>query len=381
MPIDRPNIPSTIRNLMLCLGLAMSLPVKAEPVSVHYADQLTLPNGGDLAAVGMPGVPQGGISGMDRDPVTGLWTLISDDRSEAGPARFLTARIDLAGTRIAGFTYLSVHPFLRPDGSRYPAPGTKDEAVDPEAVRLDPAGGGIIWTSEGDPKSGSPPALRRATAQGEWRGDVALPTDWRFDSTGQSGLRRNMTLEGLATLSDGSLLVMLEAPLIQDGPVATPERGALSRLTKLAADGRVLAQYAYPIDPVPARPTGDFADNGVSEILPVNDSTLLVLERAGVKAADGVFAFHIRLYVVDLTDAMDIVGTPALAGQPVRPLRKRLVLDIGKLPGVKPDNFEALGWAPPLSDGTRRLMVASDDNFRPQQDTKFLLLTVKGDGF
>lgn len=41
------------------------------------------------------GTVVGGLSGLDRDPLTGTWYLISDDRWRYNPARFYTGRLDI----------------------------------------------------------------------------------------------------------------------------------------------------------------------------------------------------------------------------------------------------------------------------------------------
>ena len=62
----------------------------------------------------------------------------------------------------------------------------------------------------------------------------------------------------------------------------------------------MLAQYAYPLDAIPARPgDGKLADNGVTEILAIGDNRLLAVERAGVQAADKSFTTYVRLYEID----------------------------------------------------------------------------------
>jgi len=71
----------------------------------------------------------------------------------------------------------------------------------------------------------------------------------------------------------------MEAPLYQDGPLpsVTTEHSSASH-TSTAWHG-LLAQYAYPLDPIPIAATGGKrrANNGVSEILALDDRTLLLV--------------------------------------------------------------------------------------------------------
>ena len=129
------------------------------------------------------------------------------------------------------------------------------------------------------------------------------------------GVRDNLAIEGLAFTPDASSLwVSMEAPLYEDGPVPTLQQGGFARFTRLDRQGRVLGQYAYPVDPIPLPPSGGHrrADNGVSEILSTDAGTLLVVERSGREVEEGAFQFAIRLYEASAADATDVSLTPIL---------------------------------------------------------------------
>ncbi|MGV7210797.1 esterase-like activity of phytase family protein [Oxalobacteraceae bacterium A2-2] len=324
----------------------------------------------------------GGLSGIDYDARSGAWIMASDDRSEHGPARFYTARLDYDETQFRAVTLEAVRAFRQADGSSYPAQAglaeRGGEVADIEAVRFAPQDGSIWYASEGNGALGMAPFVRQASADGAWRGELALPAMLRADRGQASGPRDNLSVEGLAFAPDGqSLWLGMEAPLYQDGPLATTEHGAVSRFTRLGRDGKVLAQYAYPLDRVQGVPApGRLADNGVSEILVFDTRHLLALERSGVQDAGGRFAFHIRLYVVDLEGATDIRDYPSLAGARYRPLAKRLLLDLDRIGLPQLDNLEGMAWGPPLRSGHRSLVLVSDDNFSPQQVTQLLVFDV-----
>jgi hypothetical protein len=63
---------------------------------------------------------------------------------------------------------------------------------------------------------------------------------------------------------------------------------------------------------------------------------------------------------------------------------KTLVLDLDtprpRLPASlsRLETFEALAFGPVLPDGGRTLIVLSDDNFRPTQQTVFLIFRMRG---
>jgi hypothetical protein len=254
---------------------------------------LVLNGPGDLKLIGalelpktlvVDGAPLGGISGVDYDRGTGRWLMISDDRSEKAPARFFVGRLDYDARSVRGLRLERQVPLRREDGSTFPPTASPaGERADAEALRLDPLNGDLVWSTEGDAARGFDPAVRRMGRDGEPKAGIPTPLAFRFDPAKTKGPRPNLTFEGLSFSPDGrSLWLSMEAPLIQDGPVSSVAAGGLTRITRLDRKGRVEAQYAYRLDPVQAAPARR-GDNGISEILAVDDHRLLVLERSGVE--------------------------------------------------------------------------------------------------
>jgi hypothetical protein len=359
--------------LWLCLALVGQ---------VQAAPRLSLLGAYDAPKdLAVDGAPFGGVSGIDYDPTTGDWLMISDDRSDKAPARFYRARLTYDARGVSAFSLKSSIPLRQENGETFPPTKSPDgERADAESLRRDPLNGQIVWSSEGDPARGIDPAVRRTATRGAPLGVVPLPPGLAFDSRGLSGARPNLTIEGLSFSPDGrSLWVSMEAPLIQDGPVSSVMAGGLARITRLDRQGGMLAQYAYSLDPIQAAPmAGMRADNGISEILSVDDHRLLVLERSGVEARKGHFAFHCRLYLVDTRRGQDIAGRESLASGPVRPLAKRLLVNFAKLEAIDAGNLEAMAWGPRLKDGRRTLVLMADDNFDPDSPGAVLMFAVEG---
>lgn len=325
------------------------------------------------------GAPFGGISGIDYDPSTGDWLMISDDRSDKAPARFYRARLTYDARGLSAFDLKSITALRRDNGEAFSS--TADpagERADAEALRRDPLSGQIVWATEGDFARGYDPALRRMGADGAPWARIAVPAGLVFDPAGKSGPRSNQTIEGLSFSPDGrSMWISTEGPLIQDGPVASVRTGGLARITRLDRQGRMLAQFAYPLDPVQAAPrAGMRADNGISELLAVDDHRLLVLERSGVEVRKSHFVFHCRLYLVDTRGARDVAGRAILDGAP--PLAKHLLVNFAKFDGIDAGNLEAMAWGPRLKDGRRILVLMADDNFDPDSPTSILILSTAG---
>jgi hypothetical protein len=323
----------------------------------------------------------GGISGLDHDPRSGAWYLLSDDRSERAPARVYTARLDLDGSALKSLRldggYITL---LQRDGTPYPPRGAAGEAADPEALRLDPLTGMLTWASEGDFAKGLGTFVRHAGPAGRFMGEVPLPRSLGFDAAGRSGGRDNLTVEGLAYSADGrELWVAMESALVQDGPVASLAQPALARVSRLSRSGGLLAQYAYRVEAIPIAPSGGRrrADNGISDVLALGRAgQLLVVERAGREVDEGVFKFTVRLYLASADGATDIGAVASLQGAAFTPMAKTLLLDLAALNIGEIDNIEAAAWGPRLANGHATLVLVSDDNFSPRQKTQVLAFEV-----
>ena len=297
--------------LVLCLVGCAGTPMAGEApaLALRYLGGATLARTPD-------GVLRdfGGISGLDRDAATGTWYLLSDDRSARAPVRFYTAAIELDATGIHGIRVTGAVPLRQPDGSVFPSLSQGGAAPDPEALRIDPVDGELVWSSEGDRKRGLQPFVRRAARDGRFITELPLPHNLRVHPEAERGVRDNRAFEGLAFAPDGaSLWVAMEAPLYEDGPEPTLQRGGPVRFTRLDRQGRVLGQYAYPVDAIPRPGIGgrQRADNGVSEILSTDDGALLVVERAGREVEEGGFEFTIRLFEARVDGATDVARAQA----------------------------------------------------------------------
>jgi hypothetical protein len=270
--------------------------------------------------------------------------LLSDDGSDRGPARFYEVRItrlDTGGWRVGK----ARRRLLRDaNGRLFPRPGLGREAADPEAISVAPDGRRLLWSSEGDSKDGHGPAVRTMDRRGRELGPIPLPANLRFDPSRTRGPRDNATIEDTDFTPDGALWLAMETPLIEDGLPAGEGRTAMVRFTQLHV-GAQARQFAYRLDTAPRSLYGKGADNGVTEILAVDDQRMLVLERSGTPVGDGRFLFRCRLYLEDFIGATEVSALPSLVNAEVAPATKRLLLNLDTLPD-NPGNLEAMAWCP-----------------------------------
>lgn len=339
--------------------------------------EVDVPN---LAMVG--GTLVGGLSGIDYDPVRDAWVIISDDRSDNNPARLYDATLAYDEAAFTNVSLLAQHPLRQETGATYPSGDQGGAVPDPEAIRVDPNDGSLWWTSEGNQELGLDPVLVHANPRGLALATYPVPDTFGANPEEEAfGARNNKAFEGLTFSADGqSLFAIMEGALYQDAELPTLDAGSVTRIVQFDLDGNVIAQYAYPLDPLPAAGEGelaDLADNGATEILAVTHTTFLVIERAGIPQ-DGPWDMYVRLYEVDISGATDINGIDALAGADYTPVSKSLVLNFRDAGLEHVDNLEGITFGPDLANGNQSLVIISDNNFDPTSVTQFLAYEVSG---
>jgi hypothetical protein len=185
--------------------------------------------------------------------------------------------------------------------------------------------------------------------------------------------KANRGMEGLAITPDGKTLVgIMQSPMYNPSKSAVSNSTVLRILTFDIASGAT-KQYAYLMD--------NTSLTGVSEILCVNATTFLTIERDGnYGGAPTNPATFKRVFKIDISNATDI-SDPAngtngklyggktveqlndlagLQGAGITPVSKTLVLDLLKdLPTVYPhDKAEGLALLP-----GNILVISNDDDF------------------
>lgn len=356
---------SIVSRILLIVLAQLLLCGPAAAWSLRYLGQQIVPTGYMFADTAV-----GGLSGLDYDPLRRHYHAISDDRSEHQPARFYTLTLDLdafntrADPGHAGVTFTGAFMLRDRAGKPYAR-----RQVDPESLRLAPAGDRLIWASEGDADSGIPPFVGEMSLQGDHLRTFSLPS--RYQPGKGNGVRDNRAFESLAVVAaTGRAYVAVENALVQDGPAADASQGSACRV--LAYDlktGKPLAEYVYVTDPVvqpPALPLM-FHTNGLVELLALDATSFIAVERSYTAMAGNA----IRLYLASLAEATEVSALPSLATGNYRPMGKTLLLDLASL-GIPLDNIEGASWGPVLPNGHRSLVLVSDNNFNPAQFTQFL---------
>lgn len=318
----------------------------------------------------------GGLSGLHYDRASATLYAISDLPRRFDP-RLYTFSVQLTDTalHVEPKAVFSIH-------ARDPAEHDTIKWLDAESITSNGHGAFFVGTENGADRPDPPPRIRRMDAEGLLTDELALPEDFLAAPAGSAerGPRSNRAFEGLALSPSGRWLTAgLESPLYQDGDDATFDHGAKVRLLRWdTTTFAEPAQYFYPLEPMdrPASGTPTGGNNGVSELVSLDDRRLWVLERGYVPLQEGPGPTTVRIFEVTLPDV------PAPPQQPEL-LSKRLVLDLGDItsalePGAQTlDNLEGMTLGPELPSGDQSLLLVSDDNFRADQRTVFLAFRVR----
>jgi hypothetical protein len=287
------------------------------------------------------GQPLGGFSAAtylpDRDE---LWLL-----SDAPKGRL----VGWAGIRQLGRLPLKPIAAVALSGSAaQPLP----EEMDGEGLVLR---GGAAWVaSEGRRRRERPAQLLRFDRNsGRLTLAVALPPDWQ--PLPGSGLEANRGPESLALLPKEQeaeqLLMASETSLRQDPPGQA--RLLLWTLLEPLPSPRPLTPLRLP----------DGADWALTDLLalPQQGSSGWLL--ALLRSFEPPDRWQARLALYPKPDA-----TAAVAGAVAVPVAETASWDLLQT-GLPADNWEAMAPGPPLPDGRHTLLLASDDNFSPLQDS------------
>ena len=334
---------------------------------LEYLGDTTIP-------VGMPfaGTVVGGLSSITYDAARDVYYALSDDQGAgftptSTPSRFYTLRIDVSDGSLdpGDVTVLSTTTLLGLDGQPFPP-----LSLDPEGMTLTPQHT-LVVTSEGIANRGIPPFVREFSLSGQELRD--LPVPGYFDPTAPTfGVRNNLGFEAAAVTPDGQRLVVgTENALVQDGPAATTTTTSPARILSYhIGHGGSDREYVYDTDPVVA-PSNVFTVNGLVELLPLNQQFMLAMERSFSVGVGN----DIRIFRVALPGATNVSGVPDLDEvDGLRPAQKSLLLHLPSTVGGQPlDNVEGMTLGPLLPDGRRALVMVSDNNFTPGQDTQVLL--------
>lgn len=381
--------------LALLLGLISMLTTACDLPQVSAEDRLFMNLSVEfLGAYPLPkkagDAPIGGLSGLTYDRQRERVYALSDDRSEFAPARFYTLKLTIDSSKPAPSQLARVDvertTTLRDEAGQ---PYTKG-SLDPEGLLLSPLRT-LFVSSEGVAHSGISPFVREFDLQtGQQKRSLPIPDRYvpTFkDNTQTQGVQDNLGFEALTVTPGGygngkevepfRVFTATESALVQDLDPPDPKQPQpiKSRMLHYLVEkdrSMLISEHLYLLDPAPE----GAISHGLVELLAIDQGGhFLSLERSfGLTVGFGA-----KLFQLSTGGATDTSTIPSLKGglRGIAPIRKRLLLDLSGLK-IPLDNLEGMTFGPRLPDGSQTLLLVSDDNFRPEQVTQFLLFRLKG---
>ena len=329
--------------------------------------------------------PVGGISGIvyDLDGISSdtsgfHFLAVSDDSGEYAPPRFYHLKLDLSApdSEVTSIKEVEIEKqtFLKnEDGEVFP-----QETIFAEGIGLSPRETIFIASAGKTDQNILPFVGEFELKTGKLLKKLPLPEQYLPTENDDEHLRGVQSELGFDTLtldpesfSPGGfdpfrLFTAVESPLLQD---RDPDGDVKLRMLHYVIADRgsfLVSENLYPLEPVSA--VGD--RNGLTELVALGKGGyFLSLERSV-----GESGYSDRIFQVFTGDATDTSRIASLTGEllQVQPMRKKLLLDLAEA-GIQTGNLEGMSLGPRLPDGSKSLLVVSNDNFDPQVGTRFLL--------
>ncbi len=377
------------------MWLVASASVLAQPaVTLHQVISIpgTATDRSQLSEEILPGTPHnqfGGVSAIEWTGTGDEYWVLPDRGPSDGAAnyhcRVHRVRLPLGeGSRQPEIleTIMLVDqrgaPFLG-SSAMFVATADQMRRLDPEGLRLDSAGNFLISDEYG-------PQVIRFSRSGRFIEELPVPSAFPIDNpsadaqeedaNNQKGRRSNRGMEGLAISPNGESLVgLMQSPLLQDAERNASGKavGLNSRIWRYDLRRGIHQQFVY---------RQDHRDHKMHEILALDDMHFLVIEQDGKAGENAAYKKIVSISLRGATEiANEIVLPPGDLPASIRPANKTDFIDLlapefGLAGPAMPEKIEGLCWGPHLADGRRLLVVATDNDFKSNQDSLFYFFAV-----
>lgn len=343
--------------ILVSISLFISCQKQSETIELKFLDEYILPD-----SLFVFGTLVGGLSGIDYND--GTFCIVADD---AQVPRFYETAISINADTISSVIFNKV---IR----------LKDTAAyyDLESVLFEK--GKILLTSEGLIREEKDPSFFSVNQDGELVNRFELPDYYKATSAQRP--RTNGVFEGLTRSFDKKgYWIVTELPLEGDGIAPTAEKAdSPVRITYFEmGDSKAKKQVAYQLDKIAKVPLGDFAVNGVTDLLAYAPNKFLVIERS-YSSGHGNNGNDIKIYAIDINNATNTLDILSLKNVKYTPVTKKLLFDFesvrNQLTKNMIDNVEGITFGPQLENGNQSLVFVVDNDFNKQGNrlNQFLLM-------
>ncbi|MEO1799247.1 MAG: esterase-like activity of phytase family protein [Cyanobacteria bacterium J06629_2] len=376
-----PKFSLSLLTISLLLSLsACNLPARVtaeermfRDFSLELVDQITIPKEKFQDTI------MGGLSALAYNRELDVFYVLSDDRGKRSPARYYTFKLEVEQQqqqlKIASFEPQNVTILFDEEGKKY-----KKGKIDPEGLAISPRNT-VYISSEGNPSKDVKPFIAEyELLTGKKLSELPMPQRYLTDEKSQ-GIQDNSAFESLTINRTGlpedpfRIFTATEAALLQDESFEGEEQSRIRFLHYVVnpvGEPIIVSEYLYLLDPTPV----EVISSGLTELLALpTEGYFLSLERSYGFMGAGAKIFQV--VVGNATDTSNIRSLRGDLGQ-IQPLRKELLLDLQYL-DIYLDNLEGMSIGPRLPDGSKSLLLISDDNFSDEQVSQLLLFRLKED--
>ncbi len=355
----RLGINSIVLLFILSLYGCNTVTKQSEDIQLKFLDEYLLPN-----ELFIDSTLVGGLSGIDS--YNDIYYITCDDDKTP---RFYETKITFSNAKFDTIVFSKAIVLKGVKGT-----------LDLESIVVDSVQNQVLLVSEGSIKNGDDPSFFSVNFKGEFIENFKIPQ--YFEAKGKQLPRHNGVFEGLTKSLDeqGGYWIPTELPLKLDGP--KPKYTATTspvRFTYFNDEGRATKQFAYLLDNIAKKPLGDFAVNGITDVLSYAPNKLLTIERSyssGYENQGNV----IKIYNLEYTDAANTLQHKKLNNTNYYPVQKELVFNFeaikDMLKNKSIDNIEGVCFGPILPNGNKTLLFIADNDFNKQgnRQNQFILM-------
>ncbi len=289
----------------------------------------------------------GGLSGIDYS--NGSYYIVTDDFKKP---RYYKANICIKNKKISDVFFTDVVLFDKRKDYY------KGHFLDLESIVFQNRK--VIISSEGSIYGNKKPSVFTSDTQGNYISEYALPNKFVNSS------RHNGAFESLTkSIDNKGIWVANELPLTVDGtePKHKKTHSPLRFTYYDNNNQKAIKEYVYELSALPLTTQKDSDINGVSDILEYKTNQFLVIERAF--QGRNIIKIFIATIESNTTNSLKI---KELSNTTYIPMKKELIFDFdsikSKLTKQKIDNIEGITFGESLPNGSRTIIMISDDNFQ-----------------
>lgn len=256
----------------------------------------------------------------------------------------------------------------------------KVNIFDTESIRFLPGHSGYLVSTEGHINSNENAQILEVNHHGKCTKTYDLPRYFNINYSNKP--RHNGVFEGLSLdYKHEGFWVVNELPLKEDGHrpklynTYAPVRITHYNFEEFKPD----IQFSYDLERLVKVPLLPFGLNGVTEILQIDKTHMLVVERS-FSAGHGSKGNRVKLFLIDLSLGKNTIDLRYLMKNNSNSIPKILIFDSkhikNKLKYNFIDNIEGITFGPDLPNGNKSLILVSDNNFNAlgKQLNQFILL-------